>query len=154
MNRDTRVFFDASVLVSAAYSLKGGSSRVIRLCELGGLAAVTSILVLNEAERNLREDFPSESLQRLNSFLQTAPWIVLDLPSAQAVAECQRLIDADDAHVLASALAGQVSYLLTLDRKHFFTNRLSQAHLPFVICTPGEFIQQYLPQHEDYPLPA
>ncbi len=153
MNQETRLFFDASVLIAAAHSPKGGSARLIQICQLDLLTAVTSICVINESERNLREHFPAGSLQRFDALLHEGDWIVLDVPSARLLAECAILVDDnDDAHVLASALASQADYLLTLDRKHLLTARLRSSGLPFRICTPGEFIQQYLPQHERYPL--
>ena len=42
--------------------------------------------------------------------------------------------------VLAAAVTGGASFLLTLDRRHFMSPRVSQAGLPLAILTPGEFL--------------
>lgn len=81
---------------------------------------MTSRLVLLEAERNIRGKLGEDSLLR---FYQEIAGLDLDLveaPSPQEVAAQSRIIDHKDAHVLATALKGEVEVLLTLDRKHFF----------------------------------
>ena len=152
MNRNTRLFFDASVLVSAAYSPYGGSARLVRLCELRLFVSLSSVLVLDETERALRQSFPPAALRHYETFLRTVLWIVLDVPHSQLLTRCMSIIHMDDAHVLASALEARADFLLTLDQKHFFTDAIRQASLPLIILTPGQFIQQHLPNHEEYPL--
>ena len=139
-----RLFIDASVWIAAAGSSSGGSGRLLSLCMAGYASAVCSRLVLREAERNIRTKLPSDSLL---SFFQTIGKLKLALvnpPSESEVMRMSQIIDPRDAHVLASALAARVDALLTLDRKHFFTQALLQAGLPFKIMTPGDFIRTML----------
>jgi len=49
---------------------------------------------------------------------------------------------------------GEAEFLLTLDRQHILTasETVEEANLPIIILQPGDFIREYYPQHEDYPL--
>ena len=139
-----RLFIDASVWIAAAGSSSGGSAKLLSLCMAGYASAVCSRLVLREAERNIRTKLSSDSLL---SFFQTIGKLKLALvnpPSESEVMRMSQIIDPRDAHVLASALAARVDALLTLDRKHFFTQAVLQGGLPFKIMTPGDFIQAML----------
>ncbi len=51
-----------------------------------------------------------------------------------------------DAHVLAAATAGQVEFLISLDRKHLANDTVREVVRPLQILLPGEFIHQVLPE--------
>jgi len=55
--------------------------------------------------------------------------------------------------VLAAAVAGGSEFLLTLDRQHILAAipAVKEAQLAIRILTPGDFIQQIYPLHEDFP---
>jgi predicted nucleic acid-binding protein len=63
-------------------------------------------------------------------------------PTPEEIAVQARIIDPKDAHVLASAVSARVEVLLTLDRRHFFVQRVRSAALPFSIVTPGDFLRR------------
>jgi predicted nucleic acid-binding protein len=46
--------------------------------------------------------------------------------------------------VLAAAVRSSVQFLLTLDTRHFMTERLSKADPGLIIVTTGHFIKAYL----------
>ena len=43
--------------------------------------------------------------------------------------------------MLAAALKGKTTFLLTFDRKHFMVPTVLEAGLPFSIMTPGDFLR-------------
>jgi predicted nucleic acid-binding protein len=137
-----RLFLDASVLIAASGSPTGGSPLVLTLCGHRLARAVSSRLVLLEAERNIRDKLGDDALVR---FYQQIAGLDLDLaegPTSQEIAAQSQIIDPKDAHVLAAALKGEVEVLLTLDRKHFFSPLVLRAGLPFLIETPGTFLRR------------
>jgi len=66
---ERRLFLDASVWIAAAGSPTGGSALVLELCRHGHATAVTSRLVLLEAERNIRKKLGPEALLRFYELL-------------------------------------------------------------------------------------
>ena len=156
INRQTSLFFDASVLVAGSHSPGGGSALILAVCQAGGFQAYTTSAVLIETQRTL-EDFPVRSSDRFHQLLEGILWKLLPVPSEAVIERFARYVDPKDAHVLAAAIEGRSDFLLTLDRRHILAavDGVKQAGLPIVILRPGDFIQQYYPQHESYTtLPA
>jgi predicted nucleic acid-binding protein len=54
----------------------------------------------------------------------------------------------EDAHVVASAIESGAHYLITLDRR--LARRIDQARLPIIAISPGQFLQEVLPDHPEY----
>lgn len=77
---------------------------------------------------------------------------MLPVPPAEGFEKVACLNDPRDAHVLAAALGGGSELLLTLDRRHILVARkaVEEAALPICILTPGDFIWQYYPLHDEY----
>ncbi len=151
LTRQTRLFFDASVLVAGSHSLTGASSLILRACQMGGFRACASIAVLKEAETNIKEDLPHSTLLRYYSLLAEISWEIEPLPSKEAVECFHGVVAAKDAHVIASAVACLAEYLLTLDKKHLLKESVGGALLQLIIVSPGEFIQNYYHLHDEYP---
>lgn len=139
-----KLFFDASVLIAAAHSFTGGSGYLLEACRRGRFKPVVTQLVLIEAERNIKARLGEEDLLRFYQFLGTVDFTVQPPVSAREVADYSHLIEEKDAHVLAAAVKSGAQFLLTLDTRHFMTERLSKADLGLIIVTPGHFIQAYL----------
>ncbi len=139
----TRVFLDASVLVAAAASPGGGSALLLELCRHRKIEPVVSRLVLLEAERNIRKKLPPSALSSYHRALEEAPFRVVPGPMEEELRLYQAIIHEKDAPILAAAVAGRAVYLITLDRRHFMTEKIRQAHLPLKILTPKEFFQEY-----------
>ena len=152
VTRQTCLFFDASVLVAAAYSPQGGSALLLEACKAGGFRAQTTFVIFLEALHALRKS-SLDSSQRFYQLLVEVNWELLAVPPRETLERYHQYIDPKDDHVLAAAVEGGAEFLLTLDRRHILAASLKvkQAGLPIIILRPGDFIRQYYPQHEEYP---
>lgn len=151
LTRQTRLFFDASVLIAGSHSVTGASSLILRACQVGGFQACASIAVLKEAETNIKADLPHATLLRFYSLLAEVPWEIGPLPSRKAIEPYESTVALKDAHVLASAITCRAGFLLTLDKKHLLNEAVRGAGLPLAVVSPGEFVQHYYHLHEEYP---
>jgi predicted nucleic acid-binding protein len=104
----TRVFLDANVLFSAAWSAETGLLRLWKL----SLTLVTSPYAISEAERNLAHKRP-EALARLSTLLQP-----IEITDAVASVEEGRL-PPKDVPILAAAVGAHCQVLLTGDVADF-----------------------------------
>jgi len=137
-----RLFIDASVLIAAAASPKGGSAAVLELGRRGHARLLTSKLVLTEAERNIRQKLPSDVLVRFYQQVGTVHLKIVPAATEDEIAAASEIVATKDAHVLAAALKGRADALLTLDRRHLLALAVRQAS-PIAIQAPGEFLQQF-----------
>jgi predicted nucleic acid-binding protein len=152
INRQTTLFFDASVLVAGAHSTTGGSALLLNTCRLGGFTAQSSFLVFLEAFHTLKRKFPERSVARYKAYLAAIDWGLVPVPSKEELERYAPLIDAKDLHVLAAAVEGASQFLLTLDRRHILAaaEAVRAAGLAIEILRPGDFIRQYYPLHDEY----
>ena len=108
-----RVFLDANVLFSAAYT---PDSRLRDLWSLAGVELVTSEFALEEARRNLLVHHPNgiAALDELSARVTITSGVPAKsvLPRGIAVAD-------KDRPILAAALASLCTHLLTGDTRHF-----------------------------------
>jgi len=139
-----RLFLDASVFIAAAGSPQGGSSAVLELCRRGRFYALCTRLVLLEAEKNISRKMGREALLRFYRTLAELKPILEPPPAAEEIAACEPLVGEKDANVLAAALKSGADILLTLDRKHFMTGKVSEAGLKLRIATPGDFLKEWV----------
>lgn len=141
------IFIDATCLVAAAGSARGGSSYILSLCEQGFLSGRVSRPVLREAARNIQAKMPPSAFSRYRHFMRSVP-----LPLAHVSTRTQRpyiaIAGAKDAHVLAAALAASARFLITLDRP--LIQRVNDAQLAIRALTPGDFITTILPEYSNY----
>ena len=107
-----RVFLDANVLFSAAYT---DDSRLQELWRLPEVALFTSAFALEEARRNLQLHNPAglALLDRLASGLTVTPGVAVG-----ALPEEVELLE-KDRPILPAAIASGCSHLLTGDKRHF-----------------------------------
>ncbi len=150
IGRDTRLFFDASVLIAGARSPTGGSALLLETCRQGGFRAVVSQAVLIEVGRNIPASTVADAYARFRDYLTSIPWDLVPAPAVEVIQTYEHLIHPKDAHVLAAALGSHCEFLLTLDRRDFMTQTLQEAALPIIILSPGEFIRRFYPLHPDY----
>lgn len=61
--------------------------------------------------------------------------------SPEEIAKCEKVIFVKDAPILAAAIKSPVSYLATLDRKHFFQEKVIKFTKPLKIITPGKLLK-------------
>lgn len=134
-----KAFLDASVLIAGIYSLSGGSALVLNLVARKEIRGYASTVVLLETENNIREKLPREFLARYYKTITEVPLVVLPAPNPSMVRNFYTIIHPKDAHVLASFNESQADYLVTLDKKHFFTKTVLQ-RFPNKIVTPKELL--------------
>lgn len=149
LNSSTRVFFDASCLYAAARSRTGGSAALLDICAQDFLEGIVSPMVLSEAERNIIAQESAAVYAIYQGLISTTPLQIVSTPSLSHIAQYQTVFF-EDAHVIASALAAQADYLITLDKP--FHRRAQETNVPIPVVSPAEFLQQALPTHEDYHL--
>ena len=102
-----RIFLDANVLFSAAYRENSG---LIEIWRLKGVRLLSSSYAIEEARRNLAA---AEQRRRLQHLLED-----LEILETHA-ARLQTTLPEKDQPILAAAVAGRATHLITGDVKHF-----------------------------------
>lgn len=130
-----RVFFDSSVLIAGSFSARGASYLLLQLAGLTLLDGRISPDVRVESERNVAKRLPA-ALPQLRALIDETltegpPIIPMAWQAAKPYA------DAKDVAILASALAQNCKYLVTLNEKDFWppTQRI-------LVIRPGELVRQ------------
>jgi putative PIN family toxin of toxin-antitoxin system len=138
-----RVILDTNVLLGALISPHGSPDAIYRAWRAARFDLVTSKAQLDELRRvsrypKLRTILPAHRIGAMVNNMQRA--VVLDaLPSLQKSIEVS---DPDDRFLLAMALAGEVDYLVTGDRRAGLLQRGSMGRTR--ILTPAQFCAEAL----------
>ena len=131
------VFLDSSVLFTAVNSPTGGSSKLFTLKNIRLLA---SPIILTETERNVTKKLHKYHLDRF--FMLTDKLKVIEqLSSDKHIEAAKKVIVEKDAVILAEAKSAKTDFLVTLDRKHFLTAKVSTFIKPQKVLTPKELIE-------------
>ncbi|MDP2860338.1 MAG: PIN domain-containing protein [bacterium] len=138
------VFLDASVLVAACASKTGASAFILGYSQQRKVKCFISPEVIGEAKKNIRLKLKESGEERLEYYLKTAGLQLVGEPTLTDIVRCEGVIIFKDAHVLAAAIKSEAGYLITLDRKHFFTPEVISFSRPLKIITPGEFVIKIL----------
>jgi predicted nucleic acid-binding protein len=137
------VFLDTSALFAGIFSSKGGARMVLRLGGAEAVQLLVSSNVLREAEGALRRKAP-QTLGWFTLLLEQSRIEVTPHPTAEHVQRCLEAIGyLPDAQVLAAAMAADVDYFVTLDRRHFLDRAAVATVVPFPLGTPGGFLEWY-----------
>ena len=136
-----RVFLDTNVLIAGLASRTGASAAILDLGETEEILTILSRQVLVEADRVLLAKFP-QLLERYRAFMKNLAPILADDPKLALLQEARKVIDADDAPILAAAKQEGVDYLVTLNTRHFH-NPDVRAFLARPVMTPAEFITAF-----------
>ena len=137
-----KVFLDANIYFSASRSTTGGSSVIIELVKQKKLSLFATRQIIKEAKRNLEEkESLAVNLRFYNLLNELEPKIV-SIGKSEAEKNFKNLINIKGSLVLEGARRAKVKYLVTLDKKHFFTKQVKEATLPFKIITPGDLIRK------------
>jgi len=139
--RKKKVLLDASIFVAAAGSVSGGSSLVLEVCRGLRFSAVATRKILLEARRNIHKKLSPEALLRFYKEIGSLKPEIIKPPIKEKLSQYNDIIALKDRHVLVSALESKVTFLITLDRKHFKTEVIRKANLPITIMTPKEFLE-------------
>jgi predicted nucleic acid-binding protein len=112
-----KLFLDANVIFTAAYSAQGLSRGLFRLAAAGKRALCTSAFACEEAVRNIQKKVP-DKLADMTTLVQQMD--ILPEPHPQWVIRAERLpLAGKDAPVIAAALQGKVDIFVTGDRRDF-----------------------------------
>lgn len=135
------VFLDTNVLISGLASQTGASAAILDLGEAEEIVVVVSHQVLVEADRVFTAKFP-QLLERYRKYIKNLAPLLAEDPPRKEVEKTRRIIEPDDAVILAAAKREKVDYLVTLNTRHFHTAK-ARAYLPCPILTPAEFITAF-----------
>lgn len=136
-----RVFLDASVLVAASASLTGASAYILHLARERKIKALVSEDTIGEAVKNVNLKLGETGKRRLEVYLDKGRLNLVGNPEAETVAICEKVINGKDAPILAAAISAKADILLTLDRKHFLTDKVFRFSEPIKILTPGNWLR-------------
>lgn len=139
----TVVLIDASVLIAATLKETGASRAIVDLVQKKFIEIILTDLIFKEAHRNLKTKYGSAELLTFFQLLKDFKEHIKPHAAESNFPESVDLIEPKDFHVLAAAQKYQVNYLVTLDKKHFFTDQLQNAKLSFQILLPGDFLGEY-----------
>lgn len=133
-----KAFLDSSVLFTAVNSPMGGSSK---LFILKNIKLVVSKVVLAEVEKNVRKKLYFYHLTRF--FLLSKKLVILNqLPNEARIKRARKVIVKKDAIILAEARTSRAEYLVTLDKKHFFSEKVRRFLKPQRVVTPKMLIEE------------
>lgn len=136
-----KVFLDTSALIAGVASSRGAARAVLQLAEIGLIEVLVSRQVVVEADRNIEEKLP-EMLDEYREFIELLAPVLIDDPRQKDIERFLKVINYDDAPILASAVSSGADFLITWDRKHFIGKNLN-IHLNLKIVTPGEFLKYF-----------
>ena len=137
-----KVFLDANIYFSGFVSEEGASHLVLRIASRKKMILYSSKLVLREVERNLRLKSKRENLKLFHRYLQKNKIHIVPFPEDKILEPLESLIHPKDLPVLGAALVSKADYLLTLDKRHFFTPALQAMETKIKIMSPGDFIRE------------
>jgi putative PIN family toxin of toxin-antitoxin system len=137
--RMTRVFLDANVLFSAAYSATGASREILRRALRHEIDIVVSRYVLKETRRNLEHKAP----QAVDAFKELISLLSVEMeadPSPSKLQAAASYINLKDAPIIAAAVNAEADYLVTLDRRHFIADPAVAQRSGLSIVTPDQLV--------------
>ncbi len=140
---DLRVFLDANVLFTAAYSPDGLSALLIELGAAGRVTLVTSPLAIIEAERNLETKRPAALLALRRGL--TGVRVVEEPAPADVELLTPPELSSKDRPLLAAAIGAHASHFVTGDVADFGRWMDQRARLPLRVMTPRQFLTEVLP---------
>ena len=112
-----KLFLDANILFTAAYSEQGISRTLFRLAGAGRCSLITSAYAADEARRNLAVKAPTV-LPEFGNLLEAAD--IVREPAPAVVARMKQLpLTEKDAPIMAAAVESGADILVTGDRRDF-----------------------------------
>jgi len=138
-----KIFIDTSVLIAATLSNSGASKMIFRLANKKYLTIMLTEKVVQEANKIMRKKYGQIEISDLINLLSDFKKSILLSPSKNEENQFKDIIlDQNDTHILAGAKKYQADIILTLDKKHFFSNKILKAKLPYTIKLPGDFLKE------------
>ncbi|MEW6003184.1 MAG: PIN domain-containing protein [Nitrospirota bacterium] len=143
--KEVKVFLDSNVIISGLFSDRGAPRIILDLLCLGlpVLVGITGQYNIIEIERNIKKKMP-EVLSLYNEYFPKLNLEIIPLPPLEKIRDLSGHIADKDAPVLASAIMGEVDFLVTGDKKDFVRAGKKEKY-PFKVITPSEFLDRILP---------
>ena len=140
-----KLFLDANIIFTAAYSPQGLSHGLFRLAAFGKCSLCTSAFAREEAERNIQKKAP-EKLTEVTKLMQQVEFF--PEPHPQLVRRVERLpMAGKDAPVLAAAIQGKADIFVTGDRRDF-GHLFGQLIEGVKILTPADTLEVVFQQND------
>ncbi|MEK7104379.1 MAG: putative toxin-antitoxin system toxin component, PIN family [Patescibacteria group bacterium] len=133
-----KIFLDTSVLLSGLNSPFGASGFIISIFKLNKIIVFISPEVIFEAEKVIKNKFPLLKIPFVD-FLTSHPVITQKL-TLNEIKSAYKIINSEDAPILAGAIKAKVDFLVTLDKKF---QELAKNKVKLKILPPGQFLEKY-----------
>ncbi len=137
----TKIYLDASVIITALLSVNGGSAKVIKLSNLGIFICLTSQTVIEEIEEHILKI--KKNKREIQKFIVNSKIIVREKIRLSEIEKIKK-IDVRDAHLIAGAKLTECDFLVTLDKKHLLKPDIKKSFKPLKIVTPGELLEIFI----------
>ncbi len=111
-----KVVIDTNVLVSAIWNPMGSPAKIIEAVYAGTLEPIISEQILQEYSTVLKYKEFNFQPNIVNQMLNYFRVFLLPLPPENTSIKCN---DPDNTKFLSAAIAGNASYIITGNRKHF-----------------------------------
>lgn len=140
-----KVFLDATVLFSAAYSTTGASRELIHQALEGKVILCASTFVIQEAERNLTKKAP-QKIPIYYQLIELLNLVIVRNPTKAELLEVAAYTQLKDAPVVAAAQIAQADYLVTFDHKHLLDPPEVARRAKLQIVVPDVVVKVVRPQ--------
>lgn len=135
-----RVYFDASVIIAAFLSPKGGSSLLFKYLKAGRINGVTSQTAIEEILDKTEK--LKKSKDEIGLFIATSGLVIRESITIEEIKPYQNMVDIEDAHIIAGAKLTKCTHLITLDKKHLLPPTIKEKFLPLRILSPKEILEE------------
>lgn len=133
-----RVFFNASVIIAGLNSPSGGSAKLLKQAKQKQIIGIISEIIMDEVLRH--SDKLGKSKAEIEKDVKKIFPSISPAPYATEVEKWQKIVlDAGDAHVLASTKESKSKFLVTLDQKHLLM--LQNNVKEYCIVSPKQLIE-------------
>lgn len=136
----TKVFLDASILMAALASKKGGSRKILKLSEEKRFLSIVSQTVVNETVGNI-DKLRGVTTDNLWEIIKNSNIIVRRKITREEIEPFVGIVDEKDAHVLAGASLTNCDFLVILDKKHLLKDSVKSKIKRPRIVSPKEFLE-------------
>lgn len=136
-----KLFLDANILFTAAYSESGASRALFELAKNKKLILVSSKYAIFEARHNIQKKLTEKHLITLFKLIAELEFIDKKEFSQEEIKKHEDIIIIKDTPILLAAENQKAQFLITLDKKDFKNPKIKAAKLPFIIMSPGEYLQ-------------
>lgn len=138
-----KVFLDASVIIAALLSPKGGSAKICQTAQEKKILAISSKTVVNEVLANLHK-MRRIGQKNVEDFILQKGIIIRQRVTKNEIIPFQGIVEEKDAHVLAGAILTRCDYLVTLDKKHFLKEEVKKKVKNMKLIAPKELIPKLI----------